>query len=571
MAWSRASDLIALAVAAFAAAALPAAADDPPTQFSRQITALTGDWQAEDWRNGTIKTHPDKYTWQSDTHLTLLPEEPAEGRTALEIARAHFDGFSLDDDTLDPTVIDMTGAKEVSAGVIAKSYTWVYGFDTNFSMFGAVLRSDGRAIPYHANCEIPEPDDDPTYSYGEEDCLRAIGTILIALQGSSGISLFMPDAEAPLTIPGWRNSYSASGVSVAVNANFYGTRKATLMVSPPLDIAAADLPQMITGFSDQLVDEFDDQIDKHPGIATWVGSMDDPWIRREFPQAFDGPSTIMAGTQKGRNGKTYLIGIRCPNSNWQESCAHGVDQARQQVRSGILEERRQKIIAAGQETLPENGATADEVLGVFLQGTQSWASGTFQYTMDGPILFRNGDASACFNGPLGAIVIADSKRTQPECWGSWTRSGDTIDVTWNDGDATTISAEGAIVMVGGDKDTRIDGHFRFVATGGSPIMGSSYMSEENYYFSADGTFSSDTASSFSVTAGNPISPDAIASGASSGAGPQGRYLIDGYDMQLTFPDGRVKWVGFAQDKDDADKTAKESLLIDGTYFFRDDD
>lgn len=74
-----------------------------------------------------------------------------------------------------------------------------------------------------------------------------------------------------------------------------------------------------------------------------------------------------------------------------------------------------------------------------------------------------------------------------------------------------------------------------------------------------------------MTAGNPISPDAIASGASSGAGPQGRYLIDGYDMQLTFPDGRVKWVGFAQDKDDADKTAKESLLIDGTYFFRDDD
>lgn len=76
MAWSRASDLIALAVAAFAAAALPAAADDPPTQFSRQITALTGDWQAEDWRNGTIKTHPDKYTWQSDVHLTLLPKNP---------------------------------------------------------------------------------------------------------------------------------------------------------------------------------------------------------------------------------------------------------------------------------------------------------------------------------------------------------------------------------------------------------------------------------------------------------------------------------------------------------------
>lgn len=103
------------------------------------------------------------------------------------------------------------------------------------------------------------------------------------------------------------------------------------------------------------------------------------------------------------------------------------------------------------------------------------------------------------------------------------------------------------------------------------MMGSSYMSESNYYFSGDGTFSSDSSSSFSVTAGNPLSPDATASGASSGSGPQGRYEVNGYDMKLTFPDGRVQWVGFGQLVDEVNTPAKTSLLIDGTYFYRDDD
>lgn len=102
-------------------------------------------------------------------------------------------------------------------------------------------------------------------------------------------------------------------------------------------------------------------------------------------------------------------------------------------------------------------------------------------------------------------------------------------------------------------------------------MGTSYINQSFFEFSADGTFSSDRSNSYQVTAGSTASPDAYVAGGSSGAGPRGTYEIDGYSMKMTYPDGRIQWMGFAQAADEAASPVKTQLWLDGAYYYNDDD
>jgi hypothetical protein len=75
---------LAVLLAVFAALfSSPAFAE--PTAFSKQVTALTGDWEAEEMKEGRIKLHPVKYTWQSDNYITIAIEEPRMGRDAKQV------------------------------------------------------------------------------------------------------------------------------------------------------------------------------------------------------------------------------------------------------------------------------------------------------------------------------------------------------------------------------------------------------------------------------------------------------------------------------------------------------
>lgn len=269
--------------------------------FDAQITALTRDWTAEDWDDGAIRIHPDRYNeFADDFHLTIYAPEPAEGRSITDVARVHFDGYEMDDDTLETTIVNMDGAEEISEGVVARPYAWAHAFDDYISLFGAVGRPDGMVIPYHSTCARDRPDRPDREAYGEDACLKAISMILTALSGRAGTVLAPPEPPTPISAPGWRSSYDASGTTVLSRSNFHGTVNATVMVGPAISIPAAQLQGQIASFAGSLVDEFDDQTGEDPGTTEWVGSAQDPWLRRIFPEAFSGPSTIMGARRRHR-------------------------------------------------------------------------------------------------------------------------------------------------------------------------------------------------------------------------------------------------------------------------------
>jgi hypothetical protein len=561
----------AAALAALAAAVLGApiraAADDPPTPFSQAVQQLTGDWESEDWREGTLKLHPQKYTWQSDIHVTLYPEEPAAGRTALAVAKLYFEGYSLDDDTLRPTRVSMADAREIGPGIVMTTEGWYY-IDNNVSFFGVVTTADGNFIPFHSNCEDVTERFDPKYDYPFDECTRQISLILIALSGRQGARLTMPPAPAPFTMPGWREAYLPSGNSVATRSSLNGLRSATIMITPPRAIAQTSLPGEITAFSSTLIDD-DDRVQDHPGTAQWVGSAADPWVRRQFPEAFDGPSIIMAGSAALPDGRTSLIGVRCPNEHWLEACARGVEVAKQQAATGIMEQRRLAIVAASKPVLPANGLKTADVFGIYTKGRNTMGYGGFMtgFEVDGPLLLKDGTACTCFEGPLGGIVPGQSRAANPKDWGTWRKAGNAIVVTIN-GDTETYPIEPRNAMIGGTPKTRIEGEFQFVSGGGMIGSGSGWLNQSYVSFFPDGTFSNTRSSAFNVTAGNPVDPVGSVVGGSQSGGNMGRYEIDGFNLKLTFPDGRIMWRGFAQYAHEAGTVRKSAVMIDGTVYFR---
>jgi hypothetical protein len=563
---SRSSIAFGTALAAAALSAPCAAlADEPRTPFSDAVQRLTGDWIAEDWREGELKLHPQKYTWQSDIHVTLYPEEPAAGRSALAVAQLYFEGYSLDDDTLRPTLVSMAGAKEVTPGILMTPMSWYY-VDSNFSLFGVVTTANGNFIPFHSNCENDTERFDPKYDYRFDQCTRQVTTILIALRGIEGARLPMPPAPAPLTVPGWREAYLPSGMSVATRSNLNGLRSATIMIAPPRSIAQASLPSEITAFSSGLIDD-DDRTQDHPGLSQWVGSTADPWVRRQFPEAYDGPSIIMAGSVTLANGQTSMIGVRCPNEHWLKTCARGVEIAKQQAATGVLEQRRLAVIQATPKTLPAGGLKAADVFGIYTKGrnTIGYGGSMTGFVVDGPLLFKDGTACDCFNGPLGGIIPSQSRAANPKDWGTWRKVGNAIVVTMN-GDTDTYPTGPESAMTGGTPGTRIEGEFRFVSGGG--FGGSGYLNQSYVTFFPDGTFSNTRSSAFNVAAGNPVDPVGTVVGGSQSGGNMGRYEIDGYNLKLTFPDGRVMWRGFAQYAHEAGIVRKSAVMIDGTVYFR---
>ncbi len=549
-------------------------AADPPTEFSKQVTALTGDWVAEDWREGELKLHPSVYTWQSDIFVTFYGEEPVAGRSAMDAARLHFQGFSLEDDSLNPTLVDMAGAKELSPGILAKNYSWDYAFDDLRGFWGVITTGRNSYIPFQMRCEIDDPERPDEYRF--EQCLRKSLTLLLAVQrGQSPATegLNLPPPPTPMNIAGWNNQYASDGTSMAVSSS--GTRQATLYVTAPQNLSPDKVPQLIKEMSDRTVDDLDDQADKHPGIVRWVGTTADPWLRREYPEAFSGPSIHMAGTEKMPDGRTVLIGIRCPNEHWLKSCGHAVDLARAQVKLGIVEMRRQLIIADTQRPLPNNGIKDAQIFGIYTKSEMTMGYGGYlnNYQTSGYLYFKDGTVCDCFEGPLAYIDPVAEKAKNPGDWGRWTRAGNKINLRWNDGETGEVAVTDDNLMIGGTKATRLNGWYRHVSGGGNTAFGgaSGFLSESSYTFFADGTFESDRSSSFSVGSGTAVDPGTTVVGGSSGGGAKGRYEVQGYTMKLTYPDGRISYLGYANYAHEANAVQKGLIMINGTVYFRDSD
>ncbi len=546
-----------------------AAADDPPTEFSKQVTAITSDWVAEDWRKGILVLHPKIYTWQSDQYVNLLAEEPNMGRDALSVAKSHFEGDSLGDDSTDPTLVSFAGAEEMAPGILAKRYSWTYAFDRNVSFYGVVTTAAKTYIPFHANCERDDTDRPDQYKY--ENCLRQTIMLLLAVRGGEemgGKRLIMPQTNAPLNVAGWDGQYLKDGTSLATTGSFNGLRKVLLYASPPRNIPQDQMAKALKQFSDNIVHD-DDDADENPGSVNVVGTLDDPWIRREFPEAFEGPSIQMAGTAKTPDGKISFIGIRCPNKGWLKTCSYGVDQAKQQIRSGQMEARRQVFIAARQTPIPANGIKNAQVLGIYgiarFDGSSFVIDGNL-YLKDGTVYYETGTAPAL-------IDAAVSRQKEPHKWGRWRRVGTKMQITWSNGETDTIDAAPSNFLIGGSSATKLAGLYETVSSGGNGLMGSGWVNRASYEFSADGTFKNDRSNSFSVGGFVPgeAGPVQIAAGGGSSSSGRARYEIDGHMISFIYPDGQIERESFAVYASDISNPNRKYVLIGGTPYTLDDD
>lgn len=546
-----------------------AAADEAPTEFSKQVTALTADWVAEDWRKGIIKLHPKMYNAQSGQFINLLAEEPNMDRDALTVAKSHFEGDSLGDDTTDPTLVSFTGAEELAPGILAKRYNWTHVFDRNVSFYGVVKTAANTYISFHANCE--RDDEDRPNQYMFEACVRQFLVIAMALRGgpdAGGKRLIMPQTNTPLNVAGWDGQYLKDGISLATTGSFNGLRKALLYASPPRNIPHDQFANALKQFSDSIVHD-DDDADENSGSVNVFGTLDDPWIRREFPEAFEGPSIQMAGTAKTPDGKISFIGIRCPNKGWLKPCSYGVDQAKQQVRSGQMEARRQTYIAARQSPIPANGIKNAQVLGIY--GTARFNGNSF--VIDGNLYLKDGTVYDETDTAPAFIDAVASRQKEPDKWGRWLRVGTKMQIAWGNGETDTKEAAPNNFLIGGSSATKLTGLYETVSSGGGVIMGSGWVNRASYEFFVNGTFKNNRSNSFSVGGFVPgeAGPVQIAAGGGSSSTGQARYEIDGHMISFIYPDGQIERQSFAIYASDINNPKRKYVLIGGTPYTLDDD
>lgn len=531
------------------------AREDPPTPFSQSVTAAVPDWRAENWRRGTIKLHPAKFTWQSDFYIELAPEEPAMGRDPQKALENNWANAETDDKP-----VSMAGARELAPGILARSLRWDYAFDHNLSIWGVAKTTRGGYLPFHLNCDFAHPQ-----NYPGDRCIKSAVNLLVLVQQGK---LAMPEPPSPLNAAGWEGQYLPSGMSLLVSKSFNGLRQATVYAAPPAKIAPEQLREAILRFAQSIIDKDD----KAPGPLAWVGSPQSPWIKRVFPQAYDGPAIQMAGSVNLPDGRTALIGVRCPNQGWLKSCAFGVDRAIFAVGAGEVERRRTATIAATQAPPPTNGIKDAQILGLFTEGRNTMGAGGFMtgYAIDSYLYLQDGSVKRDFDKPPAYIDPAASRRSDPKQWGRWTRAGNRITIAWSDGGHDTVEIKPDNRMTGGPNGMKLEGRYRHVSGSGTVAFGggTTSLAESEYRFFADGTFASDR--SFSMIAGpGPGAEGATAVAGGNGPGGRGHYQVEGYTLKLIYPDGRISRMSFAAYAHELGKVERSGLMLDGTFYFRD--
>ena len=276
----------------------------------------------------------------------------------------------------------------------------------------------------------------------------------------------------------------------------------------------------------------------------------------------------MAGSTRTPDGRTVLLSVRCPNAGWQSTCASGMDQAKFQIGTGVVEQRRLALVAATQTPLPANGIRPEQILGIYATGKFNGAS----FVMDGCLFLNDGTAYRDLGAIPATIDPVATRRDQPGKWGRWTRTGGTMDVAWGDGSRSSVAATPDTLLTGGTPATRLHGHYATVSSSGGLTPGSGWVSRSGYNFDADGTFTQSSSRSFAVTGTLPgdAAPSTLAAGGSNDRTAKARYAVDGYMITFTYPDGRIERRAFATYAKDVDNIRRKYVLIDGIPFTLDD-
>ncbi len=533
---------------------LPLSAIAETTEFSKQVTSALPDWEAQKIRRGITRLHPQQFNEFADVYLRLFPEEMSFTRAPLVVLKSHFSGATYSPNSGDKSV-QLEKLVETSPGLFSVSHRWTEGFSRMTGFWGLVKTVNDTYIPFNAQCRLENPKYDGRYT--EDGCIKSVVTALVLLQTKK---LKLPEPETPIEVAGYTSQYSKSGLTIANNGSDNGIRKVILYVTPPRNISTDQLPAVLQQFSDSIVHD-DDYANKHAGTIRSVGTTTDPWLRREFPRAMEGPSIQMVGTQTTPDGKIVLIGIRCPNEGWAGTCSYGVEQAKLQIQSGQMEARRQKILVAQVVPIPSKGIKTAQVLGIYGQhkvnGINAYFD-TYLFLKDGTVTEDTSRAPIYLDPEV-------ERKKEPSKWGRWKRSGTDMVIVWDAGGTEKIAATTDNMQIGGQPGMKLNGTFGSIASG-STGAGGGWVSRNYYTFYPDGTFKNDRSSSFAVGAFLPngdVGPTQVASGGGS-ASNKARYEIDGYTISFIYPDGRIEREAFAVWAKDGGKASPAQVFIGGS-------
>lgn len=178
----------------------------------------------------------------------------------------------------------------------------------------------------------------------------------------------------------------------------------------------------------------------------------------------------------------------------------------------------------------------------------------FEYEWDQWTLFRDGTV---FEGlPPGAVPdfdVAKSRTTDPKRWGTWKKTGETLQVAWTAGDWESFEKWFPLVVA--EAGEKLDGTWSRASTAKETGVTSDFFASgwQVISFRPDGTFSLDR--------GGAVSASGMVAASKSSGG--GTYQLDGALLVLTYADGHTtRGSLFFADAD------RRSLFLNGARFRR---
>lgn len=151
------------------------------------------------------------------------------------------------------------------------------------------------------------------------------------------------------------------------------------------------------------------------------------------------------------------------------------------------------------------------------------------------LILKDGTVYSGFDAAPEDFDVAASRRAKPQRWGSWRRDGRGYAVSWGpEGRKDRVDPGGLTKPCRPARpgETLNQGFEMSSATSiGIGESRSMTMSQSFFRFKPDGTFNRGSSTAFNT-------PGAVGH---TGRGPQGgRYRLDGYVLELAYPDGRVE-------------------------------
>jgi hypothetical protein len=316
-----------------AAHASTSAFEKDSARFNREVESITGDWVAEDWKNGRLHVHIDHPTGYDDFYLKFFAEEPKNGRTSDQALKDNFNGWTIGDVDRERE-IDIKDLKPLGSNVLLFSQPWRGYKGRTIDLWG-IIETKTDFIPVYGSCL--EADGKAFNNYDPDVCLKKMSLLLLNIGNGQ---LKLPMTEAPIYHIGWRGSVDAQGNSLLQYLDTIGAggvsnplvRRSIIEVSPLKTIPAATLQREILSYADKRSDgEF---VRGTPEAPIWENG----WMYRKIP-ASEGPHIQMAGAVEDPSGKASTVTLLCYLESYMPRCADALKRVVADIRSGRVAER----------------------------------------------------------------------------------------------------------------------------------------------------------------------------------------------------------------------------------------